>query len=271
MKDRNKPLQGRTALITGSGQNIGRAIALLFASSGANVVINGHRNQEAIEKVAQEARDLGGEAIAVMADIGNPDAVQKMVDAAIEQFGVVDIAVSNAAIRPKQAFLEISIEDWQRVINTNLSSAFYLARATLPGMKAQQWGRIIHVSGYDGFVGAPHRAHNVTCKGGIHALSQAIAMEFGPYGITANTVSPGTIDTKRIAEDYPNLEAKYQQLRQLIPLRRIGTCDDVAEACLYLASDASSFITSQVIHVNGGALMLSCHLESDVNPSDKLT
>ncbi len=265
MKDRNKMLQGKTALITGSGQNIGKAIALLLASSGANVVINGHRNQEAIEKVAEEARNFGTQAIAVMADISDPDAVQKMVDVSIEKFGAVDIVVCNAAIRPRQAFLDISIEDWHRVINTNLSSAFYLARATLPGMKAKQWGRIIHISGYDGFVGAPDRAHNVTCKGGIHALSKAIAMEFGPYGITVNTVSPGTIDTSRIAEDYLNLEAKYQILREIIPLRRLGTCEDVAEACLYLASDASSFVTGQVIHVNGGSLMLSCHLPSDGN------
>jgi 3-oxoacyl-[acyl-carrier protein] reductase len=265
MKDRNKPLQGRTALITGSGQNIGRAIALLFASSGANVVINGHQNREAIEKVAQEARDLGSQAIAVMADIGDPDAVQRMVDVSIDTFGAVDILVANAAIRPRQAFLDISIEDWQRVINTNLSSAFYLARATLPGMKAKQWGRIIHISGYDGFVGAAYRAHNVTCKGGIHALSKAIAMEFGPDGITANTVSPGTIDTHRIAEDYPNLEAKYQQLKNIIPVRRLGTTEDIAEACLYLASDVSSFVTGQVIHVNGGSLVLSAHLPSEGN------
>jgi NAD(P)-dependent dehydrogenase (short-subunit alcohol dehydrogenase family) len=105
----------------------------------------------------------------------------------------------------------------------------------------------------------------VTCKGGIHALSKAIAMEFGPDGITANTVSPGTIDTSRSAEDYPNLEAKYQLLKKSIPLRRLGTCEDVAEACLYLASDASGFVTGQVIHVNGGSLMLSCHLPSDGN------
>lgn len=263
MQDRNKVLQGRTALITGSGQNIGRAIALFFASSGANVVINGHQNREAIEKVAQEARDLGSQAIAVMADIGDPDAVQRMVDVSIEKLGAVDIVVANAAIRPKQDFLEISIEDWHRVINTNLNSAFYLARATLPGMKARQWGRIIHISGYDGFIGAPYRAHNVTCKGGIHAFSKALAMEFGPYGITVNTVSPGTIDTSRIPEDYPNLEAKYQLLRNMIPLRRLGTCEDIAEACLYLASDASSFVTGQVLHVNGGSLLLSCHLPSE--------
>ena len=265
MKDRNQALQGRTAIITGSGQNIGRAIALLFASSGANVVINGHRNQEAIEKVAQEARDVGGQAIAVIADVSNPDAVQNMVDSAIEKFGAVDIAVSNVSLRKRQNFLDISVEDWHKVINTNLNSAFYLAKATIPGMKARGWGRIIHISGYDGSIGASNRAHNVTCKGGLDAFAKAIATELGPYGITANTVSPGTIDTVRIPEDYPNLEAKYEIMKKMIPVGRLGSSQDIAETCLYLASDFSSFVNGQVINVNGGALMITSHLDPIIN------
>ncbi len=170
MIDRNKSLQGKTTIVTGSGQNIGRAIALLFASSGANVVINGHRNQQKIEKVAQEARDLGAQAIAVMADVSDADAVQKMVDTATQKFGAVDIIVSNVSLRRKQSFFDISIEDWHQVINTNLNSAFYLAKAAVAGMKERGWGRIIHISGFDGTIGASHRAHNVTCKGGLDAL-----------------------------------------------------------------------------------------------------
>ncbi|WP_414624555.1 SDR family NAD(P)-dependent oxidoreductase [Calothrix sp. CCY 0018] len=261
MKDRNKTLQGRTTIVTGSGQNIGRAIALLFASSGANVVINGHKNREAIEKVAQEARDLGAQAIAVMADVSNPDAVQKMVDTATQKFGAVDIIVSNVSLRQKQSFFDLSIEDWHQVINTNLNSAFYLAKAVVAGMKERGWGRIIHISGYDGTIGASHRAHNVTCKGGLDALIKALATELAPYGITANAISPGTIDTNRIAQDYPDLEAKYELLKKLIPVRRLGTCEDIAEASLYLASDYSGFVNGQVINVNGGALMISSHLE----------
>lgn len=261
MIDRNKSLQGKTTIVTGSGQNIGRAIALLFASCGANVVINGHKNQEAIEKVAQEARDLGTQAIAVMADVSNPDAVQKMVDTATQKFGAVDIIVSNVSLRRKQPFLDISIEDWHQVINTNLNSAFYLAKAAVAGMKARGWGRIIHISGFDGTIGAAHRAHNVTCKGGLDALVKALATELAPYGITANAISPGTIDTNRIVQDYPNLETKYELLKKLIPVRRLGTCEDIAEACLYLASDYSGFVNGQVIQVNGGALTISSHLE----------
>ncbi|NEP63805.1 MAG: SDR family oxidoreductase [Symploca sp. SIO2G7] len=255
MTSRNKPLQGKTAIITGSGQNIGREIALLFAATGANVVINGHRNQDAIEKVAQEAQDLGSKAIAVLADISDPNAIQAMVDQAIAEFGGVDIAVSNVSLRIRQGILDISNEDWRRVIDTNLSSAFYLARATLPGMKAREWGRIIHISGEDGFTGAAYRAHNVASKAGLHALSKAIAIEFGPYGVTANTVSPGTIDTLRIPENYPNWGSRYAEATKAIPSRRIGSCQDIAEACLYLASDAAGFVNSQVIHVNGGAFI----------------
>ena len=261
MIDRNKSLQGKTTIVTGSGQNIGRAIALLFASCGANVIINGHKNREAIEKVAQEARDLGAQAIAVMADVSNPDAVQKMVDTANQKFGAVDIIVSNVSLRQKQSFFDLSIEDWHQVINTNLNSAFYLAKAVVAGMKERGWGRIIHISGYDGTIGASHRAHNVTCKGGLDALIKALATELGQYGITANAISPGTIDTNRIAKDYPDLEAKYELLKKLIPVRRLGTCEDIAEASLYLASDYSGFVNGQVINVNGGALMISSHLE----------
>lgn len=261
MIDRNKSLQGKTTIVTGSGQNIGRAIALLFASCGANVVINGHKNQEAIEKVAQEARENGAQSIAVMADVSDPDAVQNMVDTATQKFGGVDIIVSNVSLRRKQSFLDISIEDWHQVINTNLNSAFYLAKASVAGMKARGWGRIIHISGFDGTIGASQRAHNVTCKGGLDALVKGLATELAPYGITANAISPGTIDTNRIPENYPNLEAKYELLKKLIPVRRLGTCQDIAEACLYLASDFSGFVNGQVIQVNGGALTISSHLE----------
>lgn len=261
--DRNQLLLGRTALITGSGQNIGRAIALLFAAAGAKVVINGHRHQERLEAVAAEVRSQGAQALAILADVSQPEAVAAMVEQATDHFGSVDIVVSNAAIRPRQALLEISLEDWRQVLNTNLNAAFYLARSVLPGMQARGWGRLIHIAGDDGFIGAPFRAHNVTCKGGLHAFSQAVAMEFGPYGITANTVSPGTMDTSRRAEDYPNLAKKYERLQQIIPVRRLGQPQDIAEACLFLASELSGFINGQVIHVNGGSPILSCHLPDE--------
>ena len=246
----SKPVAGRTAIVTGSGQNIGRAIALAYARGGANVVINGHRNQGAIEAVAEEARSLGVEALAILADVGDPAAVQAMVDRAAETFGSVDIAVSNVSTRLHTKFLDISIEEWQRIINSNLSASFYLARAVLPLMKARNWGRIIHISGRDGFAVIPNRAHNVTCKAGVFALSKAIAVEFGPFGITANTVAPGVIDTTRDLTQYPHFKAGYGERIKEIPVRRVGTVEEIADACTYLAG--AGFLTGQVIHVNGG-------------------
>jgi 3-oxoacyl-[acyl-carrier protein] reductase len=250
-----RPLTGRTALITGSGQNIGRAIALAYARLGANVVVNGHRNQAAIDTVAAEARSLGVGALAVLADVGEPAAIQSMVDQAAATFGGVDISVSNASVRLHSPFLDISLEEWQRIINSNLNASFYLARAVIPGMKQRGWGRIIHISGRDGFMPIPNRVHNITCKAGVYAMAKALALEFGPYGITANTVSPGLIDTTRDWTQYPQFRNGYGERIKEIPVRRAGHVDEIAAACAYLASDAAGFVTGQVIHVNGGDVM----------------
>ncbi|MEK8017009.1 MAG: SDR family oxidoreductase [Candidatus Parabeggiatoa sp.] len=255
MTNPNKPLNGRTAIVTGSGQNIGKAIALLFAANGANVVVNGHRNQEALNAVVEEARQLGGQAMAVMADVSVPAAVHSMVDKTVKAFGKVDITVSNVSIRPKQAFLDISVEDWQNVLNTNLNAAFYLAHAVVPHMMVQKWGRLIQISGDDAFCGENKRVHNITAKLGLHGLTRGLAYELGCHGITANTVAPGVTDTTRITENYPDLEQWYQHFSETLPVRRIGRVAEIAEACLYLAKETSGFVTGQVIHVNGGSYM----------------
>jgi 3-oxoacyl-[acyl-carrier protein] reductase len=246
----SRPLEGRTAIVTGSGQNIGRAIALAYARCGANVVLNGHRNQEAIDRVAAEAQALGVGAMAVLADVADPDAVQAMVDKAADRFGSVDIAVSNVSLRLHTKFLDISIEEWNRILSSNLSASFYLARAVLPLMKAKNWGRVIHISGKDGFAVIPNRAHNVTCKAGVFALSKAIAVEFGEFGITANTIAPGVIDTTRDWTQYPHFANGYGERIQEIPVRRVGLVDDIADACVYLAN--AGFMTGQLLHINGG-------------------
>ena len=251
----SKPFAGRTALITGSGQNIGRAIALAFARLGANVVVNGHRNQAAIDAVAAEVRTLGTNALAVLADVADPAAVQLMVDQATAAFGKVDISVSNASVRLHTPFLDISLEEWQRIINSNLNASFYLARSVIPGMKQHGWGRIIHISGRDGFMPIPNRVHNITCKAGVHAMAKALAIEFGQFGITANTVSPGLIDTTRDWSQYPQFRDGYGERVKEIPVRRVGHVDEIAAACTYLASDAAGFVTGQVLHVNGGDVM----------------
>ncbi|HKD74844.1 MAG TPA: SDR family oxidoreductase [Ktedonobacterales bacterium] len=251
----SKPLAGRTALITGSGQNIGRAIALAFTRQGANVVVNGHRNKAAIDGVAAEARGLGVGALAVLADIADHAAVQAMVDQATTEFGGVDISVSNASVRLHTPFLDISLEEWQRIMNTNLHASFYLARAVIPGMQQRGWGRIIHIAGRDGFMPIPNRVHNITCKAGVYAMAKALAIEFGAFGITANTVSPGLIDTTRDWTQYPQFRNGYGERIKEIAVRRVGHVDEIAAACTYLAGDAAGFVTGQVLHVNGGDMM----------------
>lgn len=251
-----RPLEGRTAIITGSGRNIGKAIALQFADAGANIVVNGHRDRKALDEVVAEIRDMGGQAIAVLADVSKHREVEKMVKVAEKQFGQVDIAVSNASIRRRQGMLEMSVADWHNTMNTNLGSCFYMARAVLPGMRKRKWGRIIHLSGELGFAGHVARhSHTMVSKAGVHAFSKAITIEFGAEGITANTVSPGPVDTLRDWKQYPPGWAKKRV--EPLPVKRVATVDDIASACLYLAGDSGGFIAGQVIHVNGGLFMFS--------------
>lgn len=248
-------LEGRTAIITAAGQNLGRAIALAFASAGANVVVNGRTQLDKLEAVAREAEAAGVRALPVLADAADWPAVEAMVARALEEFGAVDIAVAAVGIRPHQAFHEIAIEDWERVLHTNLDSAFYLDRAVLPSMRHRRFGRIIHLAGSDALFPLANRAHVVASKHALHGLTKAIALEYGPEGITANSVAPGWIDTKREAAWYPELAKTLAQVEATVPLRRLGSVEDVAGACLYLASDLGRFVTGQMLHVNGGEFM----------------
>jgi len=251
-----RDLKGRTAIVTGSGQNIGRAIALTLARAGANVVVNGLHHQAKIDAVASEIRALGVEAHAILADAADPDAIARVVEETVRRFGSVDIAVSNVGIRPFQAFTEISVEDWHRVLNVDLNAAFYLSRATIPHMREHRWGRIIHLSGSEWLFPWPNRAHVNVAKAGLIALAKSIALELGPEGITANCICPGWIDTIRERKNYPQLDEQIKHAKATLPLRRIGTVDDIANACLYLVSDMGRYVTGQTLYVNGGEVML---------------
>lgn len=244
-------LNGKTALVTGAGRNIGRAIALALAGAGANVVVNYRSNRDEGESVAAEAREFGLEAVAIKADIGDPNAVRKMGREAIDRFGAVDVLVNNAAVRHRQDFLSITSEEWDRVIASNLSGAFYCTRAVLPSMLERGSGRIINISGTDWFQGRALRAHNVASKGGLAGLTKAIAVEFGHCGITCNMVVPGIMDTSRDPEHYPDWPPAQETLDHL-PVPRMGLPDEVARVCVFLASDDSSYVTGQTVHVSGG-------------------
>ena len=254
MTQRFVSFSGRTAIVTGSGRNIGRAIALALAEGGANVVVNGHRDRDAVDAVVAEIRGAGGRALGIMADVSSHDEVAALVGKTVAEFGSVDIAVSNVGMRRKQPFLDISLEDWRAVLDTNLSPAFYMARNVIPHMRGRKWGRIIHISGFDGFWGqVTERAHNITAKAGLHGLSKALAREFGPDGITANSVVPGAIDTVRDWSQYTHQDR--EKIRGEIPCGRFGKTDEVAAACVFLCAETGAFVSGQAIHVNGGHYM----------------
>ena len=244
----------RSAIVTGSGRNIGRAIAVALAEQGVSVVVNGHRDRAAVDSVVKDIADAGGRALPFMADVSKHDEVGAMVRACAEAFGSVDIVVSNVGLRRMQPFLDIGLEDWDAALATNLTPAFYLARNAIPFMQKRKWGRIILVSGFDAFWGqVTQRAHSITAKAGLHGLAKALAREFGPDGITANTVAPGAIDTVRDWSQYQH-QAK-EKIAAEIPLGRFGDVREVAAACSFLASEGGGFTSGQVIHVNGGHYM----------------
>ena len=248
-------LEGKTALVTGSNQNIGRAVVELFAKEGANVVVNGAHDQQKVDDTVEAIRAAGGSAIGLMADVSDSQQVNELVAKTKEAFGPINIAVSNVGIRHRMPFETISDEDWHRVLSTNLSPSFYLARAVIPDMKADGFGRIILMSGYDGFFGhIPERAANVTCKAGMHGLAMALAREFGKDGITANTIAVGGIKTTRAANQHSNDEL-IRLATERLAVSEFGECEDIAEACVYLAGDSGRFVTGTALHINGGEFM----------------
>jgi 3-oxoacyl-[acyl-carrier protein] reductase len=252
-------LAGKRALITGASRNIGRAIALAFAAEGADLVLNTRANREELEGVAAECRKAGVRAVSVLGDIADAGAADAMVKQGLGELGAIDVLVCNAAIRPHTSITETSTEDWHRVMGVNLHSAFYLARAVVPGMKERKRGSIIAIGGQSSLTGRPNTAAVTAAKTGLLGFVRALAAELGPFGIRANMVIPGTMDTeRRYAEWYPEFRqappGAPEQLKQ-IPLGRLGRPEEIADACLFLASDASAYITGDEIRVMGGRVI----------------
>ncbi len=252
-------LAGKTAFITGASRNIGRAIALTFAAEGADLVLNTRVNREELETVAAECRKAGVRAVPVLGDIADATTVEAMVKQGLAELGTIDVLVCNAAVRPHTSVTETSLEDWHRVVGVNLHSAFYLARAIVPGMKERKRGSIIAIGGQSSLTGRPNTAAVTAAKTGLLGLVRALAAELGPFGIRANMVIPGTMETeRRYAEWYPEFRqappGAPEQLKQ-IPLGRLGRPEEIADACLFLASDASAYITGDEIRVMGGRVI----------------
>jgi len=241
----------RTALITGSNKNIGRAIALHLAEAGYNIVVNGSQNRAACEEVAGEVRKRGAEALIEVCNIGDKDKVQAMAKSAIAKFGAVDVLVNNAAVRPDGAYLSISEVDWQRVMDINFYSAFHLTRACLPGMIDRGWGRIVNFTGMMAQQGYPGKSAAVSCsKHALWGLTKSLSREFGPKGITANIISPGTFP----GEDADTSSPRFQNLFKANPSGRLGTPDDIAAMVDLLVSDQGGFINGQMLQINGGVI-----------------
>ncbi len=244
-------LADRTAFITGSGANIGRGIALYLARDGFNVVLNGSRNAAACEAVAAEAREFGVEALVCMGDTGKREDVDRMIKEALGQFGTVDAFIHNAAIRPHQGFLEMSETDWDRVFDVNFRAGLLFARAFLPGMIANSWGRIVSFVGMNAIAGHAGRTHVSASKHAMWGLTKTLAKEFGPKGVTCNVISPGTIQGE-VADE--RLVTNNAKLKPGIPVGRLGTPEDIAAVVALMCSEDGGFINGQMWQVNGGVV-----------------
>jgi 3-oxoacyl-[acyl-carrier protein] reductase len=252
---RERPLEGRVALVTGSSRNLGAAAVKELARNGADVVVTTKNSADVAEGIASICRDQHGvRAIVVKIDIADAASIAEAVAEAESLMGHVDIALECAALRPHAPVMDITNDDWNSVISSNLSSAFFFAKSLIPGMMDRRWGRIIHVSGADGFSGYPNRAHNIAAKAGLHGLTKALAIEMASYGITVNSIVPGAFLTERDPRNYPGWD--NEEVAKGIPVKRLGDPDkDFASMSAFLAGDYSGYITGQAMHLNGGQWM----------------
>lgn len=247
------PLQefeGKVALITGAAKNIGRAIALELAAGGASIAINTHSSKEDAEQVEQQIRTSGGRAAVFIADIADQDAVQDMVQQVIERFGRLDILVLNASVRTAVPFLDLTYEEWRRILGISLDGSFHCAQACIPHMIKVGGGSIVTLTGMNALAGAKRRVHGSVAKHGMVGFTRALAQEYAEQGIRVNSVAPGRIDTVRAAKRSPRADSL-----NAIPLGRAGSPKEIATAVRFLCGPGASYISGQTLHVNGGQMM----------------
>jgi 3-oxoacyl-[acyl-carrier protein] reductase len=241
-------LSGRRALVTGASGGIGQAIAAALHAQGASVVLTGTR----AAVLAQLAARLGARACAVPADLAASGGAEQLVKASEAALGGIDILVNNAGVTRDGLLVRMKDEDWQHVLDINLTAGFRLARACLRGMMKQRFGRIIAITSVIGSVGNPGQANYAASKAGMVGFSKALAQEVGVRGITVNCVAPGFVETS-MTEGLP--DEQRRRALELVPAGRLGTADEIAAAVVYLASGEASYVTGQTLHVNGGMAM----------------
>jgi 3-oxoacyl-[acyl-carrier protein] reductase len=243
-------LTNKIALVTGASRGIGKATALALATEGAKVVVNYASNSDAANMVVSEITSAGGEAIAVGADVSKPEDVENLVKTTLDTYGRIDVLVNNAGITRDGLMLRMKLEDWQAVINLNLTGVFLCCKAVSKVMLKQKSGRIINISSVAGVMGNPGQANYSAAKAGVIGLTKTLAKEFAPRGITVNAIAPGFIET-----DMTN-DLKTDEILKFIPLGRFGKPEEIAGMIRFLAADPSaSYITGQVFNVDGGMVI----------------
>ena len=241
----------RTALITGASRGIGKACALVMAAGGYRVALAA-RSQEKLEEVAEAVRQTGGEPYVVEMDLASRESIAAGFKKAVQEFGRIDILVNNAGITKDGLAVRMKQADWESVLQTNLSGAFYAIQQVLPGMMRESWGRIVNVSSVVGETGNAGQANYVASKAGLIGLTKSLAREMGSRNITVNAVSPGFIETD-MTHGLP-AELKQKMIDET-PLKRMGSAEEIAHAVRFLVSEEASFITGHVLDVNGGMYM----------------
>jgi 3-oxoacyl-[acyl-carrier protein] reductase len=244
-------LSGRVAIVTGSGRNIGRAIARDLAAAGAAVVVNARTSADQARAVAEGIRADGGRAESVVADVTKPESVDALIGTAIDAFGRLDILVNNASVRREVDFAKMDYAEWREILASTLDAAYLCSHAALPHLIASGSGAIVNIGGLSAHTGAARRAHVVTAKAGLVGLTRALAHDLAPHQITVNCVSPGMIDTARVGKrEAPSHHATHAPLTG-----RRGTPEEIAALVRFLCGPEARYITGQTIHANGGIFM----------------
>jgi 3-oxoacyl-[acyl-carrier protein] reductase len=241
--------KAKIAVVTGASRGLGRATAIKLAEGGCDIIVNFEKNVEGAKEVVGLIRDMGREVHAVQADVADEEAVTRLYDESMDAFGKIDILVNNAGIHQHLKSWELSRTDWERVIGVNLTGGFLCSKAFTPQMKERRSGKIVNISSVIGYMGTDHEVHYASSKSGLLGLTKSLALELAPYNINVNAVAPGYIKTDMTKFASEEEEEKYLAT---IPLGMLGEPEDIGNTVAFLCSEEASYITGEVIHVNGG-------------------